>query len=286
MPVSAELTADSDPSASKVVGYLLVADLQAKIDSAWFANTTVNGPDGLRSISPTTFYAGDTITDTDPFIECASNLEALGVNVNEIAFVVNPTDVLAVARLKKLTTGSNEPLLAPDAASPTKRTVAGVPLYASTHNTAGVFWAVPKSKAFVVMRSDVERATDAGAHFSSDRIAIHAKTHVTLNPGGLTEDGARGLAAAIIAAADQAEQWQIQANQDRHAAGTGRNQWPGLPGVQHDRPAPHRPAPPTVGGNPQLDSFSAPGRSSCRGPIRAAGATYDCLSAVGEERRI
>lgn len=37
------------------------------------------------------------------------------------------------------------------------------------------------------------------------------RVHVMLDPGGLTVDAARELAAAITAAADVAEQWRVQA---------------------------------------------------------------------------
>ena len=51
VPISNELHDDSDPAALDVVGQGLVRDLQIKLDAAFFANVTANGPDGLLSLT-------------------------------------------------------------------------------------------------------------------------------------------------------------------------------------------------------------------------------------------
>lgn len=176
-PISSELAADSDPSATKEVGRLIVADLKAKLDDAFFAATTANGPAGLGSVAATVTYAGETISDTDPFVEAISKAEALGVNIGQLNLVGNPTDVLAVARVKRAV-DSNEPLLGVDASSPTKRSIAGVPLWSSSHAPAGTFWLIPRDRVFAVVRNDFELTVDSSVFFTSDRIAVRAKVRV------------------------------------------------------------------------------------------------------------
>ena len=50
--ISRELANDSSPLAAQVVGQSLARDIARRIDAAFFANTTSNGPSGLLSISP------------------------------------------------------------------------------------------------------------------------------------------------------------------------------------------------------------------------------------------
>ena len=56
--ISRELAEDSTPDAAQVVGDGLARDLARKIDLAFFANTTANGPDGLLSLTPQTVDTG------------------------------------------------------------------------------------------------------------------------------------------------------------------------------------------------------------------------------------
>lgn len=50
--ISRELANDSSPAAATQVGESLARDIARRIDQAFFANTTSNGPSGLLSISP------------------------------------------------------------------------------------------------------------------------------------------------------------------------------------------------------------------------------------------
>ncbi|KUI13386.1 hypothetical protein AU192_24710, partial [Mycobacterium lehmannii] len=114
--VSNELIADSSPEATNVIGQRLVQSLKRKVDSAWFANTTANGPSGLGSIAPSDVYAGAAgFANVDPFLEAIAAAENAGAKVN--TFVAHPDVALDLARLKESDT-SNRNLLQPDPTQP------------------------------------------------------------------------------------------------------------------------------------------------------------------------
>ena len=173
--ISRELAEDSTPEAAQVVGDGLARDLARKIDAAFFANTTANGPDGLLSLTPQTVDTGGTIANTDPFAEALSLAENEGAVIT--AFVANPADVLTLAKVKKAT-GSNEPLLTADPTAPTRRMVLGVPLVSSTAVAVGDIWGIPGGRVFGVLREDALLSVDYSAYFSSDRVGVRATLRV------------------------------------------------------------------------------------------------------------
>ncbi len=128
--ISRELATDSSPSAQQLVGEGLAQSLATKIDAAFFANTTANGPAGLASLADVQLVStSGGITDLDPFAEAISKGEDVGAVIT--SFVAKPADVLNLARLKKLSTGSNEPLLQADPTQPSRRQILGVPVISS-----------------------------------------------------------------------------------------------------------------------------------------------------------
>lgn len=167
--VSNELMARQRPVGAGLVGQGLVRDLQVKLDAAYFGDTVANGPSGLESLADTqtTTLAFSTEQNLDPFAEAISLAENAGVQAialdgnPSMAFVGNPTDVLAVSTTKTNTTDSTEPLLGRDATEATGRSVLGVPLYSSPAVGIGAMWLVPRDKAFVVMRTNPEVIADA-----------------------------------------------------------------------------------------------------------------------------
>lgn len=176
--ISNELANDSSPAAQTVVGQSIARDLAKKVDSAFFGDTVANGPAGISSLNDIQFVDADTITNVDPFSEALSKAENVGANVT--AFVANATTVLALSKLKKLTSGSNEPLLQPDPTRPTRRQILGVPLYSvpDTVVPANTVWAVDMSRVFIVLRQDVDLVVDASRYFESDRLGIRATMRV------------------------------------------------------------------------------------------------------------
>jgi HK97 family phage major capsid protein len=175
--VSSELIADTNPTALAVVGSSIVRDLAIKLDSAFFGNTISNGPSGLDSLVGVQHVdGGSTFTNLDAFAAALSKLEQVDSSLTR-SFVAHPNTLLALSELK-IGTSYNLPLLGPDASSPTKRSILGVPLYWSPFIEEGLVWLVPQSKSFVVMRSDTSVLTDSSAFFSSDRVAIRATMRV------------------------------------------------------------------------------------------------------------
>jgi HK97 family phage major capsid protein len=178
--ISSELAVDSTPEAQAVIGDGLVRSLRAKIDSAFFGNTVTNGPSGLGSLTNRQLVlAGVTPTNTDAFLEAISKAETVGATVD--AWVTDPATALALAKLKKLESGSAEPLLSTDAASPTGKMIAGVPLFTSPYvptSPARRVWGIPKAKSFAVLRKDTTVDIDKSVFFTSDRVAVRAIARV------------------------------------------------------------------------------------------------------------
>lgn len=176
--ISSELAADSSPAAQTVVGESIARDLAKKIDSAFFGDTVSNGPSGLQSLNDIQFVDADSITNIDPFAEAVSKLENVGGRVTH--FVANASTVLTLSKLKKLSTGSNEPLLQPDPTQPTRRQILGIPLISvpDTVVAANTVWALDNSRVFVILRQGAELVVDASRYFESDRLGIRATLRV------------------------------------------------------------------------------------------------------------
>lgn len=126
-------------------------DLGRKLDAAVFGTTTLNGPNGLRSYTGLhAVDAGAAWANLDPFEEAIAHAEARGTRVR--AFVVNPTDALALATLKQ-GSGSNVPLLQSDPASPSGKAVRGVPLLVTSAQAVNVIDAITEGAAYLVLRT-------------------------------------------------------------------------------------------------------------------------------------
>lgn len=170
--VSNELVADSNPAAAGIVGQSLARDIAKKLDAAFFGATVANGPDGIGAVSGVQAVdVGGAIVNLDPFHEAIAKAEEVGASTG--AFVTSPAVALSLAKLKT-GSGSNAHLLGQDPTSPTKRTIAGVPLYVSQYVEDGVVWGIPSERTVIGLRQDVSVATDSSAYFSSDRTAIRA----------------------------------------------------------------------------------------------------------------
>ncbi|WBP92924.1 phage major capsid protein [Mycolicibacterium neoaurum] len=85
--------------------------------------------------------------------------------------------MLELSKVKKQA-GSNEPLLGYDASQPTQRQVLGIPLIPSPAVAVGDVWAIPQTKALVVLRDDVCLEIDRSRYFESDRVGIKATMRV------------------------------------------------------------------------------------------------------------
>jgi len=171
--ISNELAADSSsPEATQVVGDSIARDLARKIDAAFFAYATADGPNGIASVTNRQYILSGGFANFDPFEEAISAAETVGATVT--AWITSPATALQLAKVKKLSTGSNESVLQPDPTLATRRQVAGVPLYVSPAVAPDEVWGIDRTRTFVVMRQDVDLVVDASAYFSSDRTGIRA----------------------------------------------------------------------------------------------------------------
>lgn len=170
--ISSELAADSSPAALQVVGDGLVRDIARKADSAYFGDTTTNGPAGLLSLEDVNAVdAGTAWANVDWAEESKSNAEQHNTVVT--AFVANPATALKIATLKD-ETGSNRALLQSDPTAPAARVVAGVPLLTAPAIADDIVWAIPQQRVIVALRSGTQVVTDTSAYFSSDRVGVRA----------------------------------------------------------------------------------------------------------------
>src|SRR5699024_3273357 len=84
--ISRELAEDSSPAAQQIVGDGLARDIARKIDAAFFAASTTNGPSGLGSLTTSTAtYDGVTL---DWAHEALSQSERQGGSIT--SFVTDP----------------------------------------------------------------------------------------------------------------------------------------------------------------------------------------------------
>lgn len=179
--VSNELLADSSEDAAALIGQRLVNSLKRKIDAAYFANTTPNGPSGLLSLVGGGLTNGFTGTsggfgnNLDVFYDLASQVETAGAKLT--SWVVSPFYGVKLAQLKEAT-GSNKSLLQPDATQAFRRVVGGVPVYHSPDIATGVVWGISKPYSVVVLRKDADVVVDSSPYFTSDRTAIRAVLRV------------------------------------------------------------------------------------------------------------
>jgi len=177
--ITNELAADASPEAQAIVGDGLTRDLARKLDVAFFGSkgASLVQPAGLEDLAGITTIttAATSWTNVDEFAAAMSNAGGYGLEIN--SWVANPADALALAKLKEAT-GSNKPLLSPDPTSPTRRQIQGIPLFVSPAVTVGTIWGIPRIRAFVVRRNDVDLQVDKSAYFTSDRTAIRATMRV------------------------------------------------------------------------------------------------------------
>lgn len=176
--ITNELADDSSPAAAAAVGEGLARDIARKLDAAFFGSKGVSTvqPAGLQDlVGVQVIDTGAGVSNTDPFAEALSKAETVGATIT--AWVTDPATALALAKVKKAT-GSNEPLLGADPTSPSKRTVLGVPLYVTPAVTAGNLWAIPASRATIVVRDNTRLEVDRSPFFTSDQTAVKATMRV------------------------------------------------------------------------------------------------------------
>jgi HK97 family phage major capsid protein len=173
--ISRELAEDSSPAAATLVGQGLARDIARKLDGAYFGDVAAPAPAGLGALTGvTTVDAGDW-ANLDPFEEAIAAAAAVGATLT--AFVANPAVALGIATIKTAT-DSNAHLLQADPTQPTRRMIAGVPLYSSPAVAPDTVWGLPRDRALIALREGTTLAVDRSAFFTSDRIAVRATLRV------------------------------------------------------------------------------------------------------------
>ena len=181
--LSSELVNDSTPDAAREVGLSVARSIATGTDAAFFGSAPGTGtpPKGLgafadSAVTTVTTAAGVTTwADLDPFTAAIFGVEAVGGSLT--SFVANPADAEKLAKLKKQS-GNIEPLLSPDATSPTTRRLAGLPLFTSSAVTVGTVYGLDISRVYTVMRSDATVEIDRSVYFGSDSVAVRGIARV------------------------------------------------------------------------------------------------------------
>ena len=196
--VSSEFLNDSSPAVAEVVTRGLARSLSLKLDTAFFGKrgTDTKAPRGLGDIDSVhtiaagakiTIAAGAKITSLDPFVDAVyAASKAGGATLG--AFVANPDDGLAIAKIKEKA-DSNRALLQSD---PTKgdptteagtvtpaATIAGVPMWITPACPKGTIWGIPKDSVVVALRKDLEVTKNDSVYYTSDVTAVRALARVT-----------------------------------------------------------------------------------------------------------
>ncbi|BBX04312.1 hypothetical protein BST36_17345 [Mycolicibacterium moriokaense] len=156
---SRELADDSTPDTAELVGRALTQQIIRSVDAAALGNTTAKGPNGLLSTSYTEVDTTDGLTSLDPFISAVFAAQA---NQGEVtSWIMHPEKAEVLSKLKKQTTGSNEPLI--EIVQDGFR-ILGRPVILSTAvDTDTDFWGISKAHNVLVIRTgtSVERSTQS-----------------------------------------------------------------------------------------------------------------------------
>ena len=175
--LSNELRDDSSPAALGIVGNSIVRDLKKKIDAAFFANTTANGPSGLASLTTSVASSGGSFDDFDVFEAAKSAAESLGATIT--SWVTSPATALELSTTKAFAAvGSNMPLLQPSPTQPAARQISGVPLLVSPSAPANIVWGIPAEHVLFVQRLPATVVSDGSVFFTKDSTAVRATTRI------------------------------------------------------------------------------------------------------------
>lgn len=181
--ISNEAAADTNPAVAEQTGRSLGRSIAKKIDAAYFANTTSNGPAGLLSLTTNVIDTGTvTLTSLDPFHQAKADALTDGATLTH--FILAPDVALTLAKVKE-ETGSNKGLFETIGDGVT---LAGVPVLVSTDVAAGNAWGVDSSQIYVVQRTGTTITKSADAAFDYDAVQVRATARVSwgfANPAGI-----------------------------------------------------------------------------------------------------
>ena len=183
--ISNEAAADTNPAVAEETGRVLARSVAKKVDTAFFANTTTNAPNGILSLSASygVIDTGTvTLTSLDPFHEAKNAALADGASLTH--FILAPDVALTLAKVKEAS-GSNKGLFENVGDGVT---LAGVPVLVSTDVAAANAWGVDASQIFMVQRTGTTITRSADAAFDYDAVQVRATARVAwgfANPAGV-----------------------------------------------------------------------------------------------------
>jgi HK97 family phage major capsid protein len=185
--ISNEAAADTNPAVAEMTGRSIGRSIAKKVDSAWFAASTTNGPAGLLSATGinTVDISTYALTSLDGFHKGKADALADGANLTH--WLVAPDVALTLSTVKELTTGSNVNLLGP-AGIGDGTLIAGVPVIVSTDVAAGNVWGVDASQIILVQRQGTTLTRSTDVKFDYDSVAVRGVARVSwgfANPAGI-----------------------------------------------------------------------------------------------------
>lgn len=191
--ISNEAASDTNPAVADQVGRALARSIAKKIDAAFFANTTTNGPAGLLSLTGINVIDTGTVTLTslDPFHEAKAAALADGAELS--VFILAPDVALTLSKAKQFSPGetsdatSNVGLFANTGVADGV-TLAGVPVLVSPDVAAGNAWGLDSSQLLVVRRTGTQITRSTDAAFDYDAVQVRGTARVAWgfsNPAGV-----------------------------------------------------------------------------------------------------
>jgi HK97 family phage major capsid protein len=156
--LSNELVNDSDPAIASQVAHALARQISEAIDTAFFANTTSKGPNGLLSLSYTAVDTGTitAVASLDLFIDARFAAEAHGAKISH--WLMTPAIAKQLAKIKTATSYQTTILdLARPSAGPETSgdglVIAGIPVITSTHvDSSTLAWGIDGTQQRYVSR--------------------------------------------------------------------------------------------------------------------------------------
>ncbi len=180
--VSNEAASDSEPAVAEQIGNSLARDIAKKVDVAFFANTTTNGPSGLLSLTTEVVDTAGVWTTLDHIHDAKAAALAEGA---ELTHIILAADVALALSKAKTQTGSNQGLF-DNVADGIQ--LAGLTVLVSPAVAAGNAWAVDQSQVLVVRRLGTTVVASTEAAFAEDAVQVRATSRVGFgfpNPAGI-----------------------------------------------------------------------------------------------------
>jgi HK97 family phage major capsid protein len=182
--ISNEAAQDTNPAAAEQLGRSLARAIGKGIDTAFFANTTTNGPSGLLSLTGVQVVDTGTVTwaTLNPIHRAKNAALAQGAELTHV--VLAPDVALALAEAKE-SDSSNKDLFENVGDG---STLAGVKVLVSPKVAAGNAWGLDSTQIHIVQRTGTTLVKDTSAAFAEDAVQVRGTARIGFgfaNPAGV-----------------------------------------------------------------------------------------------------